>query len=166
MNGWHYDKRLGDRLLPEIKAILGQQFIGEPPIEEDQLHNTDLITLYMRPLRFACRIRRHVYLPNYAHQFTMRSSRFSGNKTELQKVLEGWGDYLVYGFADQTEQHIFALMIGDLSVFRHWYYAETCKHRGIAPGVEKWNYDFSSTFRVFDTFSLPRNFLVDYKVIA
>lgn len=158
MIGWHNDKRWSDRFLPEIKAFLGQTFIGEASIEDDQRRNTDLITLTIKPLRFACRVRRYDAFQEYWMEFTLRNSRPFGAKTELEKVLEGWGDYLVYGFANQYENSLQQMFIGDLTIFRQWYTAEIARRR--IPGVVKDNFDGSSSFRVFELRQLPPKFIV------
>jgi len=148
-NDWHEDKRWSDRFLPEIKAILGGQLIGEPPIEEDAERNTDLIVLKMEAVRIACRIRRYSYYEKYANEFTLRVGRPSGIKTELTKVIEGWGDYFFYGFADEDEKKLAAWRIGDLKKFRLWFNRQLTKNKGIVPGMAKINKDGSSDFIAF-----------------
>ncbi len=158
MIDWYGDKRWSDRFLPEIKAFLGQTFIGEATVEDDQMRNTDLITLTIKPMRFACRVRRYDAFRDYWTEFTLRNSRPLGNKTELEKVLEGWGDYLVYGFANQYETSLIQAFIGNLNVFRQWYAEKTARRR--IPGIIKDNFDGSSTFRVFELQQLPSDFIV------
>ena len=103
MRAWQLDKRWADRFLPEIKRILGEHLIGEPPEEEDQEHNTDLMVLKMDAVRVACRVRRNQYIDRYGDEFTIRAGRPNGSKTELTKIVEGWGDYFFYGFSDENE---------------------------------------------------------------
>src|SRR4030042_5530071 len=105
-NGWGRDKQWSDRFIPEIKGILGQYLIGEAK-EEDQERNTDLIVLKMEVVRVACRIRKYEYIIKYGDEFTIRSSRPSGAKTELTKILEGWGNYLFYGFSNEHENQLY-----------------------------------------------------------
>jgi len=81
--GWETDKKWSDRYLPEIKSILGRCLIAEPPIEEDQERNTDLMVLRLDAVRIGCRIRKAGYLEKYGDEFTIRTSRPSGAKTEL-----------------------------------------------------------------------------------
>ena len=61
MNRWEEDKRWSDKFLIETKRILGENLIGEPPVEEDRDRNTDLITLKMEPVRIACRVRKYQF---------------------------------------------------------------------------------------------------------
>lgn len=116
--GWEHDKRWSDKFLPEIKSALGRLFIGAAPVEEDQERNTDLIVLKLEAVRVACRIRKHKYLAGYGRDFTIRAGRPTGTKTELTKIIEGWGQYLFYGFADEDEEGLAAWRVADLSALR------------------------------------------------
>ena len=150
---WQEEKRWSDRFLPEIKRILGELFIGEPPQEEDAERNTDLIVLKLEPLRFGCRIRRNEYLARYGGEFTIRSGRPSGVKTELTKIIEGWGDYLFYGFSDAEEKLLAKWTIIDLKAFRLWYMRKlaACEKAGSAQN----NNDDSSGFIAFLLADMP-----------
>ena len=161
---WRHDKRWSDRFIPEIKRILGEQLIEVANDTEDQQHNTDLISLRLPgDVRFACRIRKHGYLANYADEFTLRCSRPSGRDTEIDKLLAGWGDYLFYGFADEAEQALAAWFIGDLNVFREWI-SWHFPAKGYWPGELKENFDGSSKFMAFDVNEVRRDFVVARKV--
>jgi len=157
MNGWQDDKRWSDRFLPEIKRILGEHLIGEAATEEDQERNTDLIVLRMEPLRIACRVRRHEYLERYGDEFTIRENRPSGQKTELAKIIEGWGDYLFYGIASPGDQHLAKWTLIDLKVFRLWFARHIARHAGEMPGKQLANGDGSSLFRAFRFADGPDN---------
>ena len=85
------------------------------------------------------------------------------NKTELTKIIEGWGDYLFYGFAN--ENNLSQWFIGDLKAFRLWFNKELFKlPKGELPGEGKSNLDGSSDFRAFDKNKIP-NFIVTESVI-
>lgn len=150
---WQADKRWSDRFLPEIKAILGTHLIAEPPIEEDAERNTDLMVLRMDAVRVACRVRKHNYVSRYGHEFTIRSGRPSGVKTEITKIIEGWGDYLFYGFCDRGERELCQWVLGDLKAFRLWFNRQCVT--GTVPGIEKPNTDGSSTLRAFPVNDIP-----------
>ena len=161
MTDWQTDKAASDRLLPEIKAVLGPHLIGAAPIEEDQRRNTDLIVLKMEPVRVACRVRAFEYLGQYPYEFTIRSDRPSGAKTELAKVVEGWGDYLFYGFAAEDGHSLAAWLLGDLTVFRRWYADQLAAlPAGDLPGALHYNRDRSSAFRAFKAADLPDAFII------
>lgn len=154
----HYEvrKRWSDRFLPEIKSVLGQVIIGEPPIEEDQMRNTDLMVLKMSSVRIACRVRKYQYIARYGDEFTIRSQLASGKETELQKVLSGWGDYIFYGFADMDEVFIERWFVGSLDKFRLWFNRECCRlDSGEMPGASIWNADGSTRLTAFKVHSIP-----------
>ena len=144
MTGWQDDKKWSDTFLPEIKRHLGEHLIGEPPVEEDQKRNTDLIVLKMDAVRIGCRIRRDQYI-SYKSEFTIRASRPNGTKTELEKIIEGWGDYFFYGFA--SDSGLVGWVLLSLNTFRLLY------HDMVKTGNKRWvtkdNVDGSSGFYVF-----------------
>ena len=158
---WKNDKQWSDRYLSEIKRHLGEYLISEPEnIKEDETHNTDLVVLELKAVRIACRIRKEKYREKYGHEFTIRSFRQSGNKTELAKIIEGWGDYIFYGFAD--DEHLTQWFIGDLKAFRLWFNSEIVRRKGGLPGKEQSNPDGSSDFRAFEKNGIP-NFIIAEK---
>lgn len=160
----------GRQFLPHVKMILANYLIDEAPAEEDQRHNTDLIVLRLEAKRVAVRIRREVgknginYLERYGHQFTIRSDRpRTGAKTELAKVIEGFGDYLVYGFGS-TPPRLTAWLIGDLNVFRGWHSGRLA--RGERPWATQSNGDGSSDFCAYGIENLPPEFVIARKAPA
>ena len=161
VSGWQADKRWSDKFLPEIKSILGTHLIAEPPVEEDQERNTDLMVLRMDAIRVGCRIRRaDKYFAKYAKEFTIRTARPKGTKTELAKIIEGWGDYFFYGFGDDKTGKLVRWGLGDLRVFRLLFNSQIVKNNGRLPGIEKSNRDGSSDFRAFSWEKLPAAFRV------
>jgi hypothetical protein len=117
------DYAWGLRFIDHAKSILGRFLFQEAPRLEDQKRNTDLIVLTgPGDVRVAFRARREGrYLADYGHQFTIRSSRPSGVATELDKLREGWGHYMLYGFgADRSSpaDYLKAWALIDLAVFR------------------------------------------------
>jgi len=150
---WEDSKAWSDRFLPEIKIILGRRFISEPEVEEDVFRNTDLTVLKLEAIRVACRIRDISYYEKYGDQFTIRTVRPSGTQTELAKILEGWGDYIFYGFGGK--RRLFDWRIGDLDIFREQY------KLGQLQGIPCQNRDGSSEFEAFRWDKLPPEFVVD-----
>ena len=159
MSDWRTDKRWSDRFLPEIKRILGEHLIGEPPMEEDAERNTDLMVLKLDAVRIGCRVRKYKFLHEYGHQFTIREGRPSGVKTELTKIIEGWGDFFFYGFCDESETRLAKWILGDLKAFRLYFTQELYRNKGVLPGQEQFNFDGSSSFRIFEYASIP-NFVI------
>lgn len=154
------DFDFGRDYIGHLKQICAQYLIGEAPFEEDTQRATDLIVLKLEPIRVACRVRRGEYMTRYPDEFTVRSGRPNGYETELAKIIEGWGDYMIYGFAGPPPQ-LAAWALLDLRVFRKWWAGQLW--RGLHPGVEKGNLDGSSTFRAFDMGELPESFIVARK---
>ena len=164
MTQWKRDKQWSDKFLPDIKRILGEHLIGEPPQEEDAERNTDLMVLRMEAVRIGCRVRKHKYLDycdgQYRNEFTIRAGRPSGVKTELAKIIEGWGRYFFYAFSNEDESGLAAWMLGDLNVFRLWFNRWLAAHSGNSPGTGQDNKDDSSSFRAFSISRLPEGFIV------
>jgi len=161
MIGWQEDKLASDRFIPHIQEVLGRCLIGIASVDEDQERNTDLIVLSLKSVRIACRVRSESYQDRFGDEFTIRSSRPRGTKTELAKVIEGWGDYILYGFGSDTEPRLTQWHLGDLCVFR----SEFCRFlyrndKNVMPGTEKKNHDGSSCFRVFKWSEFPPSFVV------
>jgi hypothetical protein len=113
--------------IPQMKAICGRHLIGTASYDEDTKRNTDLIVLRLgEGGRIACRVRTYEqYRAKYGDQFTIRASLPNGGRTELAKVLDGWGDYLLYGFARRSTQFTVprfqAWTLAHLDVFRAHY---------------------------------------------
>lgn len=160
MLDWERDKEWSDRFLTEIKSILGVHLIGEPPAEEDAERNTDLMVLRMDAVRIGCRIRKNNYLGRYGDEFTIRAGRPSGAKTELTKIIEGWGDYFFYGFSDPSEGCLARWTLADMRVFRRGYARMLAKSGArVMPGIAKSNTDGSS-FAAFRWSDFPPEFIV------
>jgi hypothetical protein len=152
------DFEYGRQYLDHLKAIVGRHLVAEAPANEDMTHNTDLIVLRLDAVRIACRVRRESYLSRYGDQFTIRSTRPNGT-TELAKIIEGWGDYVLYGFGAENGPRLVRWTLGDLKVFRLWFARETAR-TGKPPGIAKPNPDGSSHFRAFRYADLPAEFII------
>lgn len=163
MMGWQDAKTWSDQYLPHVKRILGEYLIGEAPIQDDAERNTDLIVLTLSAVRIGCRIRRRSYLERYGDEFTIRASLPSGNRTELSKIIEGWGDYFFYGIVaddDDASSGFAAWLLGDLNAFRRWHAQQLFVNRGILPGALQKNGDGSSQFRAYKIDAMPNSFIV------
>ena len=108
------DRRWSDSKLAAVRTLLATRLITIAPDEEDTERATDLIAL---PRRIAVRVRDQANcLPSYQQEVTFRSSRSSGAKTELEKILEGHGDLFFYAFWDGQQITRFVLL--DLDILR------------------------------------------------
>ncbi len=103
MNNWQHDKKWSDKFIPQIKQIVGPKLLVPSSLEVDQKESADLVVLTGRNITVACRIRSYGYLPRFYHQFTIRSQRDSGAKTELQKMTDGYGDWMFYAHSNRQE---------------------------------------------------------------
>lgn len=150
--GWQH------QFIPALKRVVAEHLIIEASPGDDAHRNTDLV-LAAAGFRIACRVRRHSQHALYGHEFTLRSSRASGNETELSKVLAGWGDYILYAFAEPVGNHLYSYVLGDLNVFRAWH-AYMVREQRRPPGTEKTNRDGRSTLRAYCVEELPVTFVI------
>lgn len=118
MSAYQKDRVWSDRFIPEIKRIVGPYLLEPAPLEEDCKRATDLIILAARDKRIACRMRRPGYALKYPFDFTVRSHRDSGSETELSKLVNGYGDWMFYGHANDDETSISRWMLIDLHSWR------------------------------------------------
>jgi len=162
MKFWEKEKNWSSNFFPEIKKILGLYLIGESNREEDQERNTDLIVLKMDAVRIACRVRRYKYVNGFQNEFTIRSKLSSGCKTELTKIIQGWGDYIFYGFSDLNEELLSSWFLGDLDVFRLWFARYQAKNKCV-PGIPQKNKDNISSFISFKLEEFPSDFIIARK---
>jgi hypothetical protein len=151
-----------NKFINVIKRILANYLITEAPLEEDAQHNTDLLVLKAETVRIACRIRRNSYV-GYADEFTIRSDRPNGARTELAKLLSGWGDFIFYGIASPDESGLCAWVFGDLKEFRLWHHGYLARNKGKWPGTKHDNHDGSSSFYAYKIDDLPSAFIVARK---
>ncbi len=140
---------------PSIKRALGEALLSEASVEDDILKATDMMPFLKFPangVRIGIRIRRRQYFQRYGDEFTIRSKRpISGNKTELAKILEGFGDYIFYGFSADDGHQLYCWTVGCLDAFRRW-------HAGLN-GSTCWqgqdNADGYSCFRAYKWADIP-----------
>jgi hypothetical protein len=145
------DWNWSDRFIPEIKRIVGPRLLEPAKLEVDRNQATDLVTLRAREIQIACRVRRPAFGNAYTRQFTIRSHRNSGAKTEFDKIVEGWGDWMLYGFAAvNSESALSNWSLIDLHSFR----AHLIKNPDAIRKGERANSDGTS-FRWFDLDSFP-----------
>jgi hypothetical protein len=114
--------RLERKFAQQIKAILGMTFIGQDAIADKQ-QATDFLVMTLYPIKVACRLRTYDYYnnpdhPEYKDEFTIRCNSAWGLKTEIDKIREGFCEYMFYGFVDQEEKNIIKYTIIDLNIFR------------------------------------------------
>jgi hypothetical protein len=140
------DRDWSDRFTPAIKRIICPYLLEEAAPEADAKEATDLVGKH---LRIACRVRHVDYWKRYPDQFTIRSRRDSGAKTELAKILDGHGDWMFYGFHDEGDT-IRQWYLIDLHAFRwHWVMFRDCVNSQEIPNGD------GTYFRAFWIRSFP-----------
>jgi len=159
--GWIEDKKRVDKFEPLIKQILGLHLILTADIQRDEREATDLMVLELRPFRVGCRIRSFDYLNRYPDEFTIRSDRPSGFPSELTKIVDGWGDYLFYGFADAAGLSLASWFIGDLHIFRGTFSRNLFLRQ---PQFLQRNGDESSRFFAWPLNQFPAAFVIARKI--
>lgn len=161
MGTYNEDRAWSDRYIPEMKRIIGPYLLVESPDEIDRKEAADLIILTGRSLTIACRLRRAEYAERYPYDITIRSRRTNGSKTEFEKIVDGYGDMMFYGFAASDGTSIQRWTILDLSALRAYLIREGWKSEGRRkPWSERKNTDGSTSFAAFDTRHLPPHVIV------
>ena len=111
------DREWSDKIIPQIKAIVGPRLLVESPLDLDREQATDLFLFTARDMKIAARVRRPGYLEKYPFDFTLRSQRDNGSTTELSKIIDGFGDWLFYGHCNESDAIVSWWLI-DLHSFR------------------------------------------------
>lgn len=147
------DRRWSDGLIPVIKKIVGPLLLEESSFEVDTQQAADLVVLNARDKTIAARVRRHGYVDSYGFDFTIRAKRDSGAKTELEKFVDGFGDWMFYGHASVDGLGIDRWMVISLPAWR------AAIIRKQAPCKNKSNSD-GTHFVAFDIRELPSDVLI------
>lgn len=124
MTTYHIDRAWSDQYLPVIQRFVGPRLLAPSHIDIDRKQATDMVTLTVQPRAIACRVRRHDFVYRYPTEFTIRAARDSGVETELSKILDGFADWMFYGFAGKMGGLCLWYLL-DLDVFREVCYTTT-----------------------------------------
>lgn len=117
MSSFNTNWQWSDRFIPQIKQIVGPFLLEQANFVLDTKQATDLIVLNARDLRIAARVRRPGYAERFPYEFTIRSHIDTGSKTEFEKIIDGFGDWIFYGHADNDDL-ICRWWLVDLNSFR------------------------------------------------
>jgi hypothetical protein len=154
-----------DKFIPHIKQILSKHFrigleaIKVSPLQEDWRHNSDITILEIGNIAISCHVRSYQYYKPFGHQVCVRSRYKNGTKTEIDKIRNGWGDYMLYAFAQPTGSRLYAWTLGDLGALRRHILYEM-KANGRLPGQEFANDDGVSYGRAFNLDDMPNGYVV------
>lgn len=146
------DRKWSDQYIPLMKKIIGPYLLETTPNIVDMREAADLIVLNARGVTIACRIRRPGFFLKYGNEFTIRSNRDSGAATELEKITNGFGDWMFYGHAGDDGIAIPYWHLIDLNAWR----AHMIRNKEKVMCGEKSNGD-GTYFAWFDLMSFPDN---------
>jgi hypothetical protein len=132
-----------DKFIPQIKRIVGPYLLGVADDCRDMHEATDLIVIQAKDLRIAARMRKPGYADKYPYDFTIRADVPSGATTELQKMVDGFGDLFFYGHANEADQ-IVRWMLLDLAAWRAHLIRRTVKLGDVRTNID------GTKFVVFD----------------
>lgn len=118
MSDYKTDREWSDRYIPAIREIVGPMLLVPSSDLIDKTQAADLIILKARDMTVAARIRRPGYFDKYPFDFTIRSQRDSGAETEITKIINGFGDWMLYGHAAESNDSIAKWMLIDLDALR------------------------------------------------
>lgn len=118
MSAYGTDREWSDQFLDTIRHIVGPHLLVPSPFEIDAKEAADLIVMKARDMTIAARVRRPGFADRYPYEFTIRSRRDSGAKTEMAKLMEGWGDWMLYGHAGSSYGELSRWWLIDLHQWR------------------------------------------------
>lgn len=147
------DRRWSDAFIPAIKKIVGPLLLEESSFEVDTQQAADLVILNARDKTIAARVRRAGYADRYPYEFTVRSKRDNGARTELEKMVDGFGDWMFYGHAHEDGMNVSRWMVINLASWR------AALIRKQAPYQKQSNGD-GTHFVAFDIRALPQSVLI------
>ncbi len=111
------DRGWSDLMCDHIRQIVGPHLLRPTPFVLDTKFAADFYVFTAKDMTIAARVRRPGYADRYPFEFTLRSCRDNGVKTELAKIIDGWGDWLFYGHAT-SDDRICGWWLIDLASFR------------------------------------------------
>ena len=159
MADWVQLKKESDKYNPDIISILNKTFntnFKTSNTNDDMYHNCDFYSQEedKEPIKVSARIRDIKYFKLYGHQITIRQSVVSGNKSELTKIIEGYGDYILYAFGNPETNKIERYLVGDLNLLRTYLKSNNIN------GINKDNHDGLSSFVAIDVYDIGKDFVI------
>ncbi len=151
MNDYNAQRAWSDKFIPAIQQIVGPLLLTPAPFELDTKQATDLIVLNARDMRIAARVRKPGYT-RYGQEFTVRSKSQYGGTTELEKMVNGFGDWMFYGHSNSEETGFSLWSVINLN---HWR-ASLIRDKSSIKMKKQQNRD-GSQFCAFDIRSFPKH---------
>lgn len=115
---YNRQRKWSDKFIPSIKGIVGPYLLQPSSAIIDMQQASDLVVMMAKDMMIAARIRKHGFFNEYPFDFTIRSKLDNGAKTELEKIISGWGDWMFYGHASADETQVEQWMLINLHSFR------------------------------------------------
>ncbi len=105
------------RILGDFDGRLGDRTVWQASDEDDWYHATDAHTA-TQPSNIAIRVRSGDYLERFPNDVTIRYSTRFGNESEYDKIRDGHGDFMFYGFTNGDPEVIVNGCLVDLAALR------------------------------------------------
>ena len=102
----------------QVVRIIAPYLIKVADPEVDKKENGDFQISFPRNGTVGCRLRKPD-MARYVGEVTFRSRARNGGKTEITKIIDGYGDYFFYGH------------VNNASVIWHWYLIDYTKLRAL-----------------------------------
>jgi hypothetical protein len=161
---------MSDFYIKDLKKILKKEFkklgkvvkVKQSSVEQDTKQNIDML-VYIKdvaePIQVSCRVRGLNYFNDrFKDDFSIRI-KMNGKFTELSKILEGKGQFILYGFVGNVNEDKDYLVryytIYDFDVFRTHVYDLIIAGRF----EEKKNTDGVSSVAFFNSKNFPREII-------
>ncbi len=152
MGNYANDRSWSDLMSDQIRQIVGPHLLAPTPMEMDRKQAADLFVFTAKNMTIAARVRRPGYAEQYPFEFTIRSARDSGAKTEMAKIIDRWGDWFFYGHEKDNIIHRWWLI--DLDAFR----AALIRHKrigGVSLSFKQKSNGDGTHFVAYDLRSFP-----------
>jgi len=122
IGGWHVNKQWADGYLPQIQRVIREvapQLITiRVSTRSEDVHQASDYVVVTEQGSIGCRVRRPHTWERYG-DVTFRSKVRGTRKTEIDKILEGWGRWYLYAWAlDNTSTDLEAWVFLDLDQLR------------------------------------------------
>ena len=135
-------------ILRYLEAFLYPYKFEKGTLEEDRHQCCDFKAVGYE-LIIASRMRDYKFYQKFSNDITISTKPSLDGKSELYKIMEGYGDYYFYGFATLDNLNILSWKIYDLNIFRSWAFKSA--REGTLPSE---NTDFH--FIPFNTSLIPK----------
>ena len=162
MSDYSENRSFSDAYTKRICGIVGPHLLTKAPYEIDTQQATDLVVIRSGKVAIAARVRRPGFIERYGYEFTIRSMHKNTSNTELQKIQQGFADWMFYGHASSKTDAVFdRWMLLGLDVFRR-----RLNRGGYAKGLAelgkfKVNRDGQTGLHAFDVRDFDREIIVD-----